>query len=308
MWRSRSPFLSAAALLALLGWSGAGRAQACCAGGSALTPGRLSPHEDALAGVQARAAYVYATFDGSGHYATSPPGTSEVDLEQDVFGAVRFLERGQAALLVPLVETHRKTQTLGPEFGGGLGDINLSARYDFTLAGGSPIVPGIGVLAGITFPTGKAPDAPDLRPLGTDATGVGAFQGNVGLALEQTYGSWLVNLTGLVAKRAARDVQGVHSVLGTQVTMLAAGGYTFSNEASVVLVGAYTVEGDATVNGSDVPGSARRVLLTSVAGLLPLSDHLRLTASLFVNPPIPNVGKNMPATTGLTVGAVYAWF
>lgn len=258
-------------------------------------------------GLQARAANVFASFDSNGHYATSPPGTTETDLEQDAFAAVRFLKHAQAAVLVPLVETHRQTRANGAEFGGGLGDINVSARYDFTQAGASTVVPGIGLLAGLTVPTGTAPDGA-TKPLATDATGVGAFQGNLGLALEQTYGSWLVNVTGLVAKRAARNVQGIHSVLGTQVTMLAAGGYTFSNEASLVLVGSFTVEGNAEIDGADVPKTSRRILLTSVAGLYPISDKFRLTASLFMNPPIPSLGRNLPATAGLTVGGVYSWF
>jgi len=296
-------------VLALLAWGceGRARAQACCAGGSALTPGRLAPHEAFLVGGQARAASVFASFDGDGHYATPPAGTTEVDLEQDLFAAVRFLKRAQAAVLVPIVQTHRQTRANGGEFGGGFGDVNVSARYDFTLAGGSPIVPGIGVLAGLTLPTGTPPDSA-THPLATDATGIGAFQGNVGLALEQTYGPWLVNATVLVAKRAARNVQGIHSLLGTQTTALVAGGYTFSNEAAIVLVGSFAIEGNATIDGEEQAKSSRRILTTSLAGLLPLNDHLRLTGSLFLNPPIPMLGRNLPATAGLTVGAVYAWF
>ncbi len=292
-----------------LAWSADARAQACCAGGSALTPGRLAPQEAILVGAQARAANVFASFDSDGHYATSPPGTSEVDLEQDAFAAVRFLRRAQAAVLVPIVETHRQTRRDGPEFGGGFGDLNVSARYDFTDAGESKIVPGIGVLAGVTLPTGRPPESVSAsRPLATDATGVGAFQGNVGLALEQTFGPWIVDATVLVAKRAARTVQGVHSLLGAQTTILAAGGYAFSNDASIVLVGSFTLEGNATVDGDEVAKSSRRIFTMSLAGLYPIDHHLRVIGSVFMNPPVPQLGRNLPATMGLTVGGVYAWF
>src|SRR5512140_3672288 len=158
MPRRSSPSRSAVTLLvalATLAWGRGARAQACCAGGSALTPGRLAPHESILVGAQARVASVFASFDSNGHYATSPAGTSEVDLEQDAFAAVRFLKRAQAALLVPIVETHRQTQANGAEFGGFFGDANVSARYDFTIAGESKVVPGIGLLAGLTLPTGR---------------------------------------------------------------------------------------------------------------------------------------------------------
>ncbi|MGH7438955.1 MAG: hypothetical protein ACRENE_24980, partial [Polyangiaceae bacterium] len=109
------------------------RAQACCAGTGAVTPGRLGMMDDALVGLQAKAGAVTGSFDANGQLLASPPGTAEVDLEQDAFGALRLLEKGQAAVLVPLVETWRRS--LGPpntgggrryigEAGGGLGDIN----------------------------------------------------------------------------------------------------------------------------------------------------------------------------------------
>src|SRR5580698_1362508 len=77
-------------------------AQACCAGGSAITPGRLEIHEAALAGAQLRASDVTGSYDTGGHYVGPPRGDSEFDLEQDVFGAVRFFRRAQVALLVPI--------------------------------------------------------------------------------------------------------------------------------------------------------------------------------------------------------------
>src|ERR1700728_1841487 len=84
------------------------RAQACCAGGSAVTPGRLEAHEDALVGTELRAASVIGSYQ-LGDYRASPPGTPEYDFEEDVFGAVRFLRKAQVALLVPIDETYRRT-------------------------------------------------------------------------------------------------------------------------------------------------------------------------------------------------------
>jgi len=42
--------------------------------------------------------------------------------------------------------------------GGGIGDVNLSLRYDFLVAGQSHIVPGIAALVGLTAPTGRSPN------------------------------------------------------------------------------------------------------------------------------------------------------
>jgi hypothetical protein len=263
-------------------------------------------HEQALVGLTARVGDAFGSFDEHGHYAATPPGSSEVDLEQDVFGAIRFLKRGQAALLVPLVETRRQTRTAGSELGGGAGDVNPSARYDFVLAGEHRIVPGIGLLAGITAPTGTPVESAS-KPQATDATGVGAFQGNLGLAFEQAVGRWLFNATLLAAKRTSRTVQNVHSTLGTQLTVLAGAAYSFDNDAAIAFVASYAFEGDATVAGADVPSSGRRLMRWSGAGVYPLTDRLRVTGSVYVDPPIAHVGQNQLTTVGLTLGALFAW-
>ena len=169
-------------------------AQACCAGGSVITPARLGMHEDWLVGLQAKAGSVVGSYDLGGHYAPQRSGNTELDFEQDLFAATRLLRRGQLALLVPLVETRRATPQLGAQFGGGVGDVNASARYEIVMAGESHLVPGIALLAGITLPTGRPPESA-TPPLQSNATGIGAYQINAALAVEQAYGPWLVNAT-----------------------------------------------------------------------------------------------------------------
>jgi hypothetical protein len=278
-------------------------AQACCAGGSAVTPGRLEPHEDALVGTQIKAASIIGSYDPRGHFIGSPGGDTEYDFEQDVFGALRLLRRGQAALLVPFVQTFRSTPQDGSHLGGGIGDINLSARYDFVLAGESRYVPGIALLAGVTFPTGT-PVESATQPLAVDSTGVGAFQGNVGLGLEQTFGPWLVNATGIVAERAPRGGE----MLGTQVTLLAAGAYTFTNDAALALSASYAFEGDARdSSGADVPSSYKRVTVISLSGLYPITDKWRVLGGLYLNPPVTQLGSNQPASAGLALTVIRSW-
>jgi len=285
-------------------------AQACCAGAGTITPGRLALHEVALVGLQLKTAGELGSFDAQARYAGSPSGASELDLEQDLFAAVRVLNRAQVALLVPLVETRRTSQGLS-ETGGGLGDINLNLRYDFTLAGASTVVPGIAALAGVTFPTGKPPDAPDLRPLATDATGIGAFQANFGVAFEQALGPWLLNATGIVAARSARTVTNsgitVHERLASQWTALGSLGYVLPSGAAVAGSASYAVEGNATINGQKTPDSGHRLTTVTASGLLPLSDTWRLQSSLFLEPPISHLSLNQPALGGFLVTAVHSW-
>jgi hypothetical protein len=279
-------------------------AQACCAGAGVLTPGRLAIYQDALVGTQVRAGTQLGTYDDGGHYASVPHGDGEYDLEQDLFGAVRVLRRGQVALLLPIVETQRHEQGVH-ELGGGIGDVNLSGRYDFVHAGESKVIPGIAGLVGLTIPTGRPPDEiTPSHPLGTDATGTGAWQGNVGVAVEQVWGHWLVNATQLLAWRAPRTVDTgastVYESLAPQFVTLLGTAYSFDDDASVALFGSYTFEGTATLDGGPAAASARRIAVLSLAGAYPLSDHFRIQASAFTNPPISSLGRNQTATTGLT--------
>jgi hypothetical protein len=307
MSRRASSFLSAAAATLALAFPARAWGQACCAGSSALTPGRLSIHDDALVGLQLRAAGVMGAYDPYGHYAAERAGSQEADLEQDVFGAVRVLRHGQVALLVPFVETRRAAPGSGSEAGGGIGDVNLSARWDFTWAGASRVVPGIALLAGATAPTGTPPESAS-NPLATDATGIGAAQASFGLALEQTFGPWLVNATMLVAGRLPRTANGVHETLGTQITFLAAGAYAFRNEAAIALASSYAFEGDATIDGAVDHGSARRALVVSVSFVYPITDAWRLQGSIFLDPPFSMpLGENQPATVGTTLAILWSF-
>lgn len=285
------------------------RAQSCCAGSSAVTPGRLARHEDALVGLQLRAASLLGSWNVDGAWVSNPSGTSEQEFEQDAMGTIRVLDRGQVTLFVPFFETRRTgLQTNGTitSAGGGLGDVNLAARWDFTWAGASETVPGIALLAGLTLPTGRPPDAA-TRPLASDATGIGAFQGNVGLALEQTFGAWLVDVTALVAQRTRRSANGVETTLGTQLTLLGALGYTFENDAALAFVASYTREADATIDGQKADGTGNAFTQLALAGLLPIDDRWRVQGSLFVNPPIAHFGRSHPATTGVTFTIARTW-
>jgi hypothetical protein len=308
MWRPLSRSIEATLLgLALFFGSTQACAQACCAGTGALTPGRLALHEDALVGVGARAADGIGSWDDSGNYTRTPAGTRELDFEQDVFGAVRILGRGQLALLVPFVETERKAGGRS-ELGGGVGDVNLAARWDFTLAGRSRYVPGIAALAGVTAPTGRPPDSAQ-KPLATDATGIGAWQLTGGLALEQIYGNWLFDLTGLVQKRTSRSAQGVSTTLGTRFTALAGAAYVFEGGVALAAFASYAVEGRAEVDGQTVDGTAQRATQFGLSGVAPFAEQRwRVQASVFLDPPLNSFGENQPALVGASVTLVRAFW
>ena len=280
-------------------------AQACCAGSGAVTPGRLGLHDEADVGVQLRATSAFGSNDASGTYVPAPAGAREIDLEQDLYGAVRVLRRGQLGVLLPFVQTHRASGGLS-ELGGGVGDVNVSARYDPLLARESRWCPGVGLLAGVTLPTGRPPEAAQ-NPLATDATGLGAVQLNGGLALEQSFGPWSVGVSGLLAWRAPRAVGGTTMELAPQLTLLASLAYAFPSGFSAALVASYTAEDDASVGGRSVAGSSRRWALVSAAIAWPVTDQLFLVGSVFFNPPMSSLGVNQPTTVGTTLGMKWAF-
>jgi hypothetical protein len=303
MFRSAASALGAALLVTSI--AARAEAQACCASAGAVTPARLAMHEDALVGADLRAATLLGSFDDEARYRGVASGTSEEDFSESVFGAIRFLERAQASLIVPVLETRRATRT-EVAFGGGLGDLNVGARYDLTLAGRSTWVPGVGLLVGITVPTGTPPDAAH-HALATDATGIGAWQGTIGVGVEQTFGPWYVGLSGLASQRTSRSVAGLDAALGPQATIIAAAAYSFPNDAALALVGSYSLEGSARLDGVEAPGSARHVASLALSGLLPLSDRFRLRASVDLEPPLAPLGRNQPVTAGVTFGFVWSW-
>jgi len=296
---------------ALLCRAATAHAQACCAGSGTVTPARLALHERALVGSVVKAASVLGSWDQNGTYIPARPGSSELDLEQDLFGALRLFEGGQVALLVPFVETHRKSQGKG-ELGGGIGDVNASGRWDITNAGTSRWMPGIAVLVGLTVPTGKPADASNIGALATGATGIGAFQINGGVAVEQAFGPWLVGVSGLVAQRTARTVgagdSAIHERLGPQWTAQGVLAYVFPHEISAALAASYSVEENATINGQDAPRTSHRLPTVSVGTAIPVSDTWRVQTSLSVQPQVDGLGANQPANAGSSITVVHSWF
>jgi hypothetical protein len=304
----RGVFAVLLVLVAMAAFPARAWAQACCAGAGAITPGRLSLHEDALVGLQFKVANGFGSFSSVGNYVGSPARTTEWELEQDLIAALRVLPRGQLALLMPVIQTYRRTPTQS-SFGGGFGDINFSGRYDFVWAGEAKYIPGVAVLAGVTFPTGESIEEAD-RDLGTDATGVGTYQANLGVALEQTSGPWLFGVTGLVAKRATRTVGPVTTSLAAQWTVLAATAYTFPNDAALAVLLSYAVEGNPEVTPavSGLTGDlTRRMPLVGVAGVYPLTDQWRLQGGLYLNPPISQLGRNTPALFQCVLSLLRTW-
>ena len=309
--RRWSRFPSAPALLVALAVSLAARAtwaQACCGSVGLVSPARLRIYEDGAAGFQARGKSALGAFDKGGIYTGNAPGDSEWDFEQDFFGVVRVLNHGQVAVLIPVMETRRTLQGVG-DSGGGIGDVAVTARYDFIAAGDRHIIPGIALLLGIVTPTGT-PTENAHTPAG--ATGQGSFQGSIGVGIEQAYQRFFVTMNALVGLATPRNVGGVHESFGPTLTATLAAGSQLPHEVTMGVYISATRRGVNSFDGGTDPGpiaGSDLLLLTSgLAATLSLSDQWRIQSTAFGDLPIRGLGRNEPVTgIGASLSVMRLW-
>jgi hypothetical protein len=280
-------------------------AQACCVGTGLVTPARLRTFEDRAVGVQMRARSVMGAFAGSGSYATSAAGTRDVGFEEDLFGALRLGPRLQIALLAPFVQTSRAVSGASG-FGGGLGDITASARFDVSNAGTRGLWPGLAILAGLAFPTGTPPDEAD-DPLATSGTGTGSYEGNLGVAVEEIIGQGFVSLSGFVSKRTGRAAAGVEQTFAPRLSAVLTGGYTFGHDTTVGAFASALRQGDARDANGAIANSSVALVTAGAALALPFWDAWRLQTTLFTDVPIPGWGRNQTVGFGGTLAVIRFW-
>ena len=283
----------------------AARAQACCVGTGLVTPARLRTFEDHAVGMQMRARSVMGAFGPTGSYATSGSGQSDVAFEEDLFGALRLGSRFQVSLLAPFVQTARAVPGASG-FGGGLGDVAASARFDVTNAGAHGAWPGLALLAALTVPTGTPPDEAD-DPLATAGTGTGSFEGSVGVAGEEIIGQGFVSLTGFVSKRTARAADGVEQTFALRWSAVLAGGYTFGHDTTVGAFASALRQGDARDANGAIANSSVGLVTAGAALALPFWDAWRLQATLFTDVPLAGWGRNQTVGFGGTLAIIRYW-
>jgi hypothetical protein len=288
-------------------WPAAAAAQACCSGGALVNPTRLAPYEDAAAGLQARVRGQLGSFGADGDYAAS---ANEQDFEQDLAASFRIARRAQAGFVLPFVETRRATSG-EPSLGGGLGDLALTGRYDFSLGSETLYWPGVALLASLVFPTGQAAGSGD-NAAGTNATGTGTLSGALGVALEKMEGPFYGALQGWLTISGSRtvDTPGYGSTttdFPLQVNGLAVAGYVFPNEAAAALYVAFLDRGDVTVDGKKAPGTELRLTTLGASGLMPVGERWRLQGTVFADIPRAPFGLNEQAGAGVTVALVHLW-
>src|SRR6185436_1877259 len=192
------------------------------------------------------------------------------------------------------------------EFGAGVGDLNFGARYDLFRYDELAPYPGIALLAGVTVPSGIAPDRAS-NVLATDASGIGAVQGTLGVSFEQFYAkNILLGASALVTQRLPRDVDGRSEMLGVQLSAVLTAGWVFDDGAGIAFNARYDGEGNASLEGESIPSTSRRAMTFSFIGGLPLENGFRLQMSAGDVPPISGFGENQNASFALTFAMLWA--
>jgi hypothetical protein len=294
--------LVTASVLGVLVLSKDARAQACCVGASGLTPGWLANHEQWLVGAQLRVSETHGTYPTRGEFYEARP-YRDTRIEPSLYATARIVSRGQVSVFAPLV-TNRRRLGERVETRTAPGDVSLVGRYDFIRPGESRF-PGIALLAGVIVPTGKPSDR-GTGFLGADVTGIGTWEGNAGVSLEQVYGKVVLHGTALFGLRAARHVNDKTETLGPRALFLLAGGYVFDGDVAILGTATHTSDGDSKLDGSVTPGTGFRVTQLALLVVVPLSDTLRLRTSVFTD--VPPLGNNRPALGGTSISLLKSWF
>jgi hypothetical protein len=259
-------------------------------------------HEWLVTGAQASVRPNLGSWDAHGQYVARPPGATEADASLDLYAGVRTpWKRLQVAAFVPLVLAARSVPGTSA-VGGGLGDMNFSARLDVWDAERKPWIPGVAVLAGITVPTGTAPESAS-RPLAVDATGTGSVRGIAGFAFEKPFGAWLFDVIALTTLSGPRSVGMISTTRAPGLALTGAATYVFEGGDALGASITYQVEWDALVDGMSVKDSSRRVLRLGAYGLHPFGRGAwRLLGSLTLEPPISELGQNELSGVTLLLG------
>lgn len=277
-------------------------AQACCAGTALVSSARLTPHEDLLVGVLAGAGAQLGSLDSTGSFRLNPANTGGADLNQTLVGAVRLLGDGQLSVQVPVVESVRWASGVN-DTGGGLGDLLLSFRYDFVLAGESLKLPGLALLSGVAFPTGRSVDQ-SKGLLSADATGAGVWQGTLGLAVEQTWHQVFAQASVSVQQSLPRRSPSGLETLGPTFSVGLAGGWVFESGAALAIVARGNTSLPAWVNGLATPNTLRAQASFGFGAALPLGEVWRVQAAMTWQLP---VGANEVTSLSLSLGLLRSW-
>ena len=192
-------------------------------------------------------------------------------------------------------------------FGGGLGDIAASARFDAINAGTRGVWPGLAILAGALGPDRARPLTRRTIRWRRRAQEPDRTRAASGVAVEEIIGQGFVSLSGFVSKRTARAADGVEQTFAPRLSAVLTGGYTFGHDTTVGAFASALRQGDARDANGAIANSSVALVTAGAALALPFWDAWRLQTTLFTDVPIPGWGRNQTVGFGGTLAVIRFW-
>ncbi len=276
-------------------------AQPCCAGGTTISPARLAPHEWALLGIALRFDRKTGDFNRDAAYVATD-GESQVGLREDLLLALRLIDRLQVGMSAVYLQTWKSFDS-DADFGGGLGDLGFSARYDFLEPGEHAIIPGIALAAGLSVPTGTTLERAK-SPIAADVTSSGFTQATIALSLGDIFFDRVfIEADAAFTYWIPRDVESLRVTRGPQLALSLGASWALGMSTNIGALGTFELQGETETDGVAAAGSNRRS--TTIALIAAQSfDGFRLQMSIFDALPIDALGRNEPAMFGLRIAVI----
>jgi hypothetical protein len=276
----------------------------CCGTGYGLGQ-RLADGEDAALTASLRGYTLAGSWDDSRRYRSLDASSAQRELRSDFVVLVRASRRLQLGLFAAGVFSEREARDERTT-GGGLGDVGALARLDVVTMRSHPVLPGLALTLNVLAPTGRSAWRSN-DPLGSDVTGLGAWELRPGIALENWWSRWYGAITASVGLRLPiTDESGDDVELAPRPQLLAVFGRSFDGGFSLTSGVDVEWEGAARVNGASTGDARSRTSFVAI-GALDLTQRFTLMAAAQYEPPIDGLGANDLAGVAVTAGVRYAW-
>lgn len=295
-----------AASLALL--AAPARASVCCMTTGLFGVGRLGLWEESAAGVRATGANTLGSWDAAGTWRDNPEGWLDGELRVDAYGLLRITDRAQVHVLFPYFENLRGVDD-DLALAGGLGDVELGARWDLLSVGELEPWPAVGVTVSALLPSGVRPEDAEA-PYGADATGRGAMGAAAALSVEESFGKAYarVDLGGTVYAPFRRADLGRSQLYGPTLAAAASAGGAVLDGLLLGVMAGLAHDRPLTLGDEE---QADSVATAASAGLLAswsLDPHWTVLANVTSGIFLDALGQNRPGRVSASLGVRYAHF
>ena len=279
-------------------------AQACCSTTTALSPVRLGYLEKTGLAFGTSWLEQVGRFDSRSKYHSKPEGVRDTEFRESLTLAYRPRTPWQVSIKGQFIQNLRAVKNLS-ESSMGIGDTDVSVRYDPWQTGfwDSPV--GFGIIVATTIPTGR-PAEQAKKVLASDTTGTGYVQFHTGLVAEVLKGSWFFGVGTMISTAPPRQANGHELSMGWISTSQASLAYGFAYNLSAALAIQHRFLSQASIdNNTQADGASSNTVPLSVA-YEPIR-FWRFWGAFLTTPIFDGFGKNEVANVGASLSVLRTW-